>query len=73
LGWLGIEEIANSTIVEVVVPTQASLLMLFVTLLSCRWNNASENPTSTKKYRDLIVESLVFICDTGNALLIYVD
>jgi hypothetical protein len=62
-----------STIVEVVVPTQASLLMLFVTLLSCRWKNASENPTSTKKYGDLIVESSVFICDTGNALLIYVD
>ena len=60
-----------STIVEVVVlvPTQASLLMLFVTLLSCRWNNASESPTSTKKYKDLIAEGLVFICDTGTALI----
>jgi hypothetical protein len=64
-----------STIVEVVVPTQASLLMLFVTLLSRRWNNASENLTSTKKYKDLIAEGLVFICDnvTGTTLLICVD
>jgi hypothetical protein len=63
-----------STIVEVVVlvPTQASPLMLFVTLLSCRCNNASESLTSTKKYKDLIAESLVFICDTRTALLICV-
>jgi hypothetical protein len=63
-----------STIVEVVVLflTQASLLMLFVTLLSRRWNNASEDPTSTKKYKDLIAEGLVSICNTGTALLICV-
>ena len=61
-----------STIVEVLVPTQASLLMLFVTLLSRRWNNASENPTSTKKYKDLMAEGIVFICDTGTDLLICV-
>jgi hypothetical protein len=54
-----------STIVEVVV-------VAHVTLLSRRWNNASENPTSTKKYKDLIAEGLVFICDTGTALLICV-
>jgi hypothetical protein len=63
-----------STIVEVVVlvPTQASPLMLFVTLLSRRCDNAFESPTSTEKYKDLIAESLVFICDTGTALLICV-
>jgi hypothetical protein len=62
-----------STIVEVVVVAHTSLLTLFVTLLSCRWNNASEHPTSTKKYKDLIAEGLVFICDTGTALLICVS
>jgi hypothetical protein len=65
--------VVTRTIVEVVVPTQASLFMVFVTLLSRRWNNASENPTSSKKYKDLIAEGLVFICDTGDALLICLD
>ena len=52
-----------SIIVKVVVvfPTQASLVMLFVTLLSRRWNNASENPTSITKYKDLIKEVVVLI------------
>jgi hypothetical protein len=60
-----------STIEEVVVLTQVSLTTLFVTL-SRRWNNASENPTSTKKYKDLIAEGIVFICDARAALLICV-
>jgi hypothetical protein len=64
-----------STIVNVmvVVPTQALLVMLFVIFLFCRWNNASENPTSTKKYKDLIAEDVIFICNTGTALLICVS
>jgi hypothetical protein len=63
----------TSTIVQVVVVvlTQASLATLFVTLLSRRWNNASDNPTSTKKYKNFMAEGLVFLCDTGT-LLIYV-
>ena len=43
--------VTTSTIVEVVVLvlTQASLAMPFITLFSCRWNNASEKRKSTKK------------------------
>jgi hypothetical protein len=58
-----------STTVEVVVvvPTQASpvLVMLFGILLSRGWNSAFENPTSTKKYKGLIVEGLVFTAIPG--------
>lgn len=75
-----VASVVVSTTVEVVVvvPTQTSpvLVMLFGTLLSRGWNSAFENPTSTKKYKGLIVEGLFFICDTGTALLIcvgYVD
>jgi hypothetical protein len=65
--------VVTSMIVEVVVVilTQASLAALFVTLLSRHWNNASENLTSNKKYKAFMAESLVFICGTGTALLIY--
>jgi hypothetical protein len=64
----------TSPVVEVVVVvlTQASLAMLFVTLLSRRWNKAPENRTSTKKYKDFMAEGLVFLCDAGITLLIYV-
>jgi hypothetical protein len=67
--------IVISTIVEVVVIilTQTLLVILVVALLSCRWNNASENLTSTKKYKDLIAEGLVFMCDATTALLICVN
>jgi hypothetical protein len=67
-----VASVVMSTIVEVVVIvlTQTSLVILVVILLSRRWNNASENPTSTKKYKDLIAEGLVFMCDSGTALLI---
>jgi hypothetical protein len=65
-----------SVIVEVVVvvPMQASpvLVILSRTLLCCGWNNAFENPRSTEKCKDLIVEGLVFICETGTAVLICV-
>jgi hypothetical protein len=64
-----------TTIAKVVVvfPTQASLVILFGILLSRHWNNASENPTSIKIYKDLIAEGAVLIWDTGTALLICVD
>jgi hypothetical protein len=64
--------IVVSTMVKVLVVflTQASLVMLFVILLCRRWNKASKNPASTKKYKDLIREGVVFICNAGNALLI---
>jgi hypothetical protein len=69
MSWLRIEAIVE---VVVVVLTQALLATLFVTLLSHCWNNASENPTSTKQYKNFMAEGLVFLCNTETTLLIYV-
>jgi hypothetical protein len=65
--------VVTSMIVEVVVVflMQVSLAALFVTLLSRRWKNASENPTSDKKYKAFMAEGLVLICGTRTAFLIY--
>jgi len=66
-------KVVISAIVEVVVvPMQASLVpvMLFPVSLSCGWNKAFEKPAGTKRYNNLIVEGLVFMCNTGTALLI---